>query len=114
MENGEWERGMGNGESGMGNGVGVRVPEAGKPRRPKALDSTSRPRAVSSLVAAPAIPYSLVPIPSSGPSPHAAFRAARFSACATAASRTQAPSSHALTRVRMRSRLHGPLPLRTS
>src|SRR5262249_44739294 len=46
---------------------------------------------------------------------HAAFfaRAARFSACASAASRTQAPSSHAFTRVRNRSRLQGPLPLTT-
>src|SRR6185437_11031376 len=44
----------------------------------------------------------------------ACSRAACFFAYATAASRTHAPSSHALTRVRMRSRLHGPWPFSTS
>ena len=34
-------------------------------------------------------------------------------ACASAASRTHAPSSHAFTRAARRSRLHGPLPLTT-
>src|SRR5450631_1993910 len=64
----------------------------------------------------------LTPIPNLPPSRgkglhlHAALRAARaacFRACAIAASRTHAPSSHALTRVRSRSRLHGPLPFTT-
>src|SRR5437762_5670092 len=41
---------------------------------------------------------------------YAALRAC-FSACASAASRTHVPSSQAFTRVRMRSRLHGPFPL---
>ena len=42
-----------------------------------------------------------------------ALRAARLFAWAAAASLTQAPSSHALRRVSMRSLLHGPCPATT-
>src|SRR5690606_36674997 len=49
-----------------------------------------------------------------GPTGQAAGRAARFWAWASGATRTQGPVSWAWTPVRMRWRLHGPLPLSTS
>src|SRR5665213_1218612 len=48
------------------------------------------------------------------PAAAASVRAAHFRACASAASRTHAPSLHASMRARMRSRLQGPSPLITA
>ena len=53
------------------------------------------------------------PFPAHGQAASAWARAARFSAWASEASRTQAPSSQASTRACRRSRLQGPLPLMT-